>query len=517
MKPVEDPALLAELEGKPRKAVADPALLAQLEGPGDADVAVNSAKKAVAGIPDMLLNTPQNVINLGKAAFGMGAHAFGRPDLAPDITDDAPNYITNAARKAGVITDAAPQNARQRIIDAIVQGGVSGAINPAQGVKQLATNVGVSALGGGAAGATQEATGSAEAGIVAALLTPGAVNSAANRSRGRVADKAVEQSANEVRDATLAQGRGAGYVTPPADVVADGAKGFVNKRLTSIAGKAATNQEATARNQRVTSEGAAAELGFPKGTAITEGKLEAYRDSIAQPYREVAALSPMAAAALERLKTARQEAKLQNRHYDVSADPKALRAAQKAEADAATLETALEKIAAKAGKNDLIDELRDARRQIAKSYDIERSLNLGSADVSASSLGGMLDKGKPLSGNLETAAKFQQAFPRSMGDASKNPAAGVSKLEAITAALMAGGGAAAFGPEGLAAGAIPLASGGARKLILSKPYQQLMATPDYSPGMLDRAMSSLPPNTPPEVALQAMLLARAIAERQGAN
>jgi hypothetical protein len=517
MKPVEDPALLAELEGKPRKAVADPALLAMLEGPSDTAVAVNSAKKAVAGIPDMLLNTPQNVINLGKAAFGMGAHALGRPDMAPEITDEAPNYVTNAARKAGVITNADPQNAKQRIIDAIVQGGVSGAINPAQGAKQLAANIGVSALGGGAAGATQEATGSAEAGIVAALLTPGVVNSAANRARGRVSEKALEQSANEVRDASLAQGREAGYVTPPADVVADGMKGFVNKRLTSIAGKAATNQDATLKNQRITNESAAAELGFPRGTAITESKLEAYRNTTAEPYREVAALSPVAASALERLKAARQEAKLQNRHYDVSADPKALKAAQKAEADAETLETALEKIAAKSGKPGLIDELRDARRQIAKSYDIERSLNLGSADVSASILGGMLDKGKKLSGNLETTAKFQQSFPRSMGDGSKTPAAGVSKLEAVTAALMAGGGYGMFGPEGLAAGALPLASGVARKGILSKPYQNLMATPDYSPGMIDRAMSSLPKNTDQEAALQALLLARAIAERQGVN
>ena len=128
-----------------------------------------------------------------------------------------------------------------------------------------------------------------------------------------------------------------------------------------------------------------------------------------------------------------------------------------------------------------------------------------------------LDKGKKLSGDLETTALFQQSFPRSMGDASKNPTAGVSKVEAAMMALSAGGGAAAFGPEGLAAGAIPLASGGVRKLILSKPYQSVMAKPGYSPGMLDEAMASMPPNTPPEVALQAMLLARAIAERQGVS
>ena len=59
----------------------------------------------------------------------------------------------------------------------------------------------------------------------------------------------------------------------------------------------------------------------------------------------------------------------------------------------------------------------------------------------------------------------------------------MSKLKFALSALMGTSGAAAGGPLGAAAGAVPfLAPDVTRSLILSSPYQAAMATPKYGVG-----------------------------------
>jgi hypothetical protein len=253
---------------------------------------------------------------------------------------------------------------------------------------------------------------------------------------------------------------------------------------------------------------------MPKGTAITEGKLDIYRDKVAAPYREVAALSPNAQAALEQLKDARFNAIAYDKFYARSGDPNALAAAKNLHVKAEGFEQQLEGFAQKAGRPALIDELREARKQIAKSYDVERALNVGDAGVSAPALGRMLDKGKPLSGGLETAGRFAEAFPAVAREGAKVPTPGVSKVAAALSPILGIGGYGVAGPAGLAAAALPLLSGPTRSLILSKPYQNLMAKPNYSPGMKARALKELQQLSPQQQAVQAALIARAIAEQQ---
>lgn len=480
------------------------------EAPSDLSVAKNSANKAIAGIPDALLNTPNKVMNLGKAAFGTVATAAGRPDLAPDLTPD-PNYASRAMRSMGMTREQdEPANGRQRVIDSVVQAGVGTAIAPANSVRSLVTNTITGATGGAASGVTKEATGSDTAASVAGLLTPVAVQGAASYGRQKVADAELRRSQNEVRDKTLADGKAAGYVVSPSEVNPSA----VNKILESVAGKAATKQEASLRNQTVTSELAAKELGFPKGTALTEGKLETYRDTVAGPYREVAALSPRAQLALEQLKQTRFEKNAYAKHYERSADPNSLAASRNLEQKADQLEQQLEGFAKQAGKPDLIDALRDARTKIAKSYDVERALNVGDAGVSANTLGKALDHGKPLSGGLETSGRFAQAFPGVTRDGANVPAPGVSKVAAALSSVLGVGGYAAMGPLGMAAAALPLASGPARSLILSKPYQNLMAKPNYSPGVTARGLNELSALGPEQQAIQAALMARALQGEQ---
>lgn len=74
-------------------------------------VGVNAINKGIAGTADFVLNTPQNLVNLGKALGGTLATAAGRPDLAPTPTP-SPDFATRAFKATGMIRpELEPANA----------------------------------------------------------------------------------------------------------------------------------------------------------------------------------------------------------------------------------------------------------------------------------------------------------------------------------------------------------------------------------------------------------------------
>lgn len=154
----------------------------------------------------------------------------------------------------------------------------------------------------------------------------------------------------------------------------------------------------------------------------------------------------------------------------------------------------LEEEALKANKPELLPELRQARQQIAKSYDIEKALNIGTGDISAPALARALDKGAPFTGNLRTVAEFGNAFPSSVREGARVPTAGVSKSEALASLLLGG----LISPI---AAALPFASGPTRSMILSPAYQRQMAQPNYGVGMTTKAMEQFKDLTPQQAAL----------------
>lgn len=481
-------------------------------------VAMNAANKGIGGLVDMVLNTPANIINLGKAAVGAPLAAAGRPDLAPEPTSP-PNYGRRAMESMG-FTDPAnePQTGPQRVLDASVQGGVQMAANPAAGMRGLVANALLGAAGGGSAQGAREA-GLPEPVAQSIGMAVGAAPAAGRGYARDQVERALErQGAKSVEDATLAAGREKGLGVP----VSETNPSWITNRVEGVAGKAAVKQEQTIRNQETVNKLANEDLGFPAGTAITEAKLAAYRTKESQPYREVAALSPTAASALEELKTARANANDWWKAYGRSAHPDDKAKATKYSQEAETYHQMIEAEAKAAGRPELIPELTAARQAIAKSYDYERALNLGSGDISAPVLGRAYDKGAPLSGNAKVIADFQQAFPRYMGEAASTPQPGVSKVQMVASALLGGGGATlghhlGGGPGAMAAGgalgaALPLLDAPTRALVVSKPYQQLMGKPNYSPGMTAKAVNSFPGGMDADT-LRAVLMARAIAER----
>lgn len=375
------------------------------------------------------LDAPLNDTTAGKVGNIVGSMAL----LAPTAFIPGANTVTGA----GVI------------------GAVTGLLNPSTSTKETLTNVGM----GGVAGAG----GQFAANKLAAALTGklGTSTAAAEKANALNAPKA----------ATLAAGQEAGYVLPPSAVNPS----WINKRLESIAGKAAVGQEAAVRNQEVTNGLARKAAGLADDVPVTEAALAGVRKAAGQPYQEVGALSKIAADDLEALKAARFDANAQFKFYNRTGDPAVLAKAKEARALSDMLETSLESEAATAGRSELIPALRDARKQIAKTYDIGRAVNVGDASVSAPVIGRLLDKGRPLTGELETIGKMQQTFPSYLREGASIPTPGVSKSEALASALLATAGGAAGGPVGLAAGALPLASGPIRSMIMSKPYQSLMA------------------------------------------
>jgi hypothetical protein len=161
------------------------------------------------------------------------------------------------------------------------------------------------------------------------------------------------------------------------------------------------------------------------------------------------------------------------------------------------LETHLEKTAAAAGRTDLVESLRQARTNIAKSYDIEQAMNVGNADISAPIIGRIYDKNSDkITGNLKTIGAFAEGpGAKFVQEGAKVQQPGVSYMDMFSSLGLGLGGTAALGPFGGALGALPLMRGPVRSLVLSKPYQNMMGTPNYSAGILANSLSRLPQGT----------------------
>jgi hypothetical protein len=417
---------------------------------------------SVAGLP---ADTIQNAINLIRATQGTVAGQFGLTDWMPPRLKGSPGtseWIKEKLRgtgMAGLSPDSpAKSSLEQAQFDLVSRGGfIPGGAIPAAGSMAAERFLGPEWAGVGA-------------------LAPQAAITAYNAARAP--SLARQESQNTVRDETFRQGREAGYVVPPS---AAGA-GVTSNILESFGGKAATGQKAVSVNQKVTDALARKEAGLPPNAAISVDALEARRKVLAEPYREVAKLSKDAAGTLEKLKETRNEATQYFREYDSTQRVAALKKANRLKADAAGMETQLESIALQHGMPDLIPELRAARVAIAKTHDVERALNVGTGSVSAPVLGRMVDKGKPVSGGLEVAGRFQQAFPHFMREGEKVTSPEVSATNIMAAGALGYGGYQALGLPGVAAAGIPFLRGGARAGLLSSPVQNALL-PNYGPAV----------------------------------
>jgi hypothetical protein len=423
---------------------------------------------------------------MGKAFTDIGRGAGQMIGMGPDAQEvqemrgrDAALLNTGAGTAgniAGNVAAFAPLAwvpGANTIAGAGVLGAASGALQPAaSGMERLASAGGGAVLGGG----------------VQALAGPVA-KAIGGRATQAIDDLKVRQSQNAQLDETIMRGREAGYVVPPSAI---NEPSFIGGRLESLGGKAALGQEASLRNQPVTDSLARRAAGLRDDQAITADALRGARKDAALPYREISEISPQAAADLEMAQAARAESKLQWKHYNRSADPAAHKAATAADAQARAALDRIDDAAKAAGNPELIERLKLSRALIARNHQVQGALNRGTGNVEASAIGRSLDSGAPLTGELETIGRYQQAFPQFTREASKVPAPGVGKTELIMSAALAGGGAGlSDSPLGAVAGLAPFLAGPARGALLSRALQDSIAKPNYSAGMLTKNAAKL--------------------------
>ena len=348
-------------------------------------------------------------------------------------------------------------------------------------------------------------------------LGSSAIRPIAKAGKAKVAEQVANAEAKALANAPkaeiLAEAIKKGFVMPPSDVNPS----FWNKRLESIGGKAAVRQEATLRNQEnFVNPLTRKALGIAENTPIKGDVLRGIRENAGGVYKEVSELpappslangysinskpQSLSSIDLEALKQARNDAQAWRKTAEMQGgNPEIMAKAREAENTATMLEKRFEDRAAASGKPELIDRLRDARTEIAKTHTVDSARNVATGDIDPAILGRILDKNPELlSGELKQIAETQQAFPKYLSDATKVQTPGVSKSEALASAIMAGQAVPSVGASGLLAGGVPLVSEPIRNLIFSKGYQNKMVKfPEIKPSVMAKLQAALPDSQMP--------------------
>jgi hypothetical protein len=313
--------------------------------------------------------------------------------------------------------------------------------------------------------------------------------------------------------------RDAGYVVPPSTIKPT----MGNVAVESLGGKIATAQTASVRNQDVTNALAARSVGLSPNQPLTKSALKDVRDKAGRVYEQVASagrVSPdtdffndianiraassriqqdfpdasLAAAdkiddlvkslarpdfdsrsGLEYIKTLRQQATDDLAGANITSESRALGNARRQAADA--IEDLIGRQVAQSGNPQLMRQFDEARRLIAKTYTVQNALET-TGNVNASKLAQLLRKDRPLSPELETAARFAGAFPRAAAMPERIGGPGVSALDATMAGAGGALGLALQSPQTAAAAlAFPFARYGARNLALSEALQRSLLKP----------------------------------------
>jgi hypothetical protein len=326
-------------------------------------------------------------------------------------------------------------------------------------------------------------------------------------------------AAQAARQQALAVGQRNGLVAPPSQ----SNPSFTNRLLEGLGGKLKLNQEATLRNDSTFARMAAESIGQNPEAPMTQGSLAAVRgeaaaagstplrglgqiqggDQLASDLDKIVATSKSASNSFPGIKAPDLNAivaplKVQSfnsaegldaiSQYRQLAD-QAYRGGDaisgKAYKSAATaLEDAIERHLVGQGENgvSMLNAFRDARVQMAKTYDIGKALNESTGQVNAMKLAAINAKNPGrLSGELKDIATFASAFPKASKMPTENYPA-ISPLDAYGSAIAAGA------SHSVMPLAIPLTRVGIRQYLLSESGQlravQQPPTPDAGLGVL---------------------------------
>lgn len=138
----------------------------------DSEVALSSVVKGLAAIPDAVLNTPSNLMNLGKSAVGFVLNEAGQGDLSQRLgfnnVSEPPSPITTAIRNNVGLFE--PKTSGQRVLDWTVQGLTGAALAPTQSASMAAKNMALGAGSGAVGGLTSEVSDNSILGMLASTV-----------------------------------------------------------------------------------------------------------------------------------------------------------------------------------------------------------------------------------------------------------------------------------------------------------------------------------------------------------
>ena len=327
----------------------------------------------------------------------------------------------------------------------------------------------------------------------------------------------------------VADARQVGYTVPPTQA----GGGILNRLLEGLAGKASTLQEASVRNQAITSKLANKSLGLSEDAVLTPELLKSVRDQAGQVYDQIGntgiiipkksfhdALDKAgedavkaelnfpnetskkileiigsirkdafdAGSAVSRIKQLRTEADVAYRAGNTDLG--------KATKEAATaLEDAVEGHLTQLNQPDALNKFKEARQLIAKTYTVQKAMNPKTGTVDAIALAARLKAGKPMSAELKDIAEFGLAFPKAAQKSEKiGGTIGISPLDYTVAGLT--GGASLLGGEDKETSALHAAIAlglrpAARKAVLSNIMQNRLVQQQAKPaGAIRQALPS---------------------------
>lgn len=418
-----------------------------------------TARIGIEGASDiggMVINSAQklgeefiNATPLGKP-LGMAVDAIQNqfnPNGQKSANEFSQTMQNGGTRVADMLGLPKPENAAERVVNttgrlmaptgAVIKGAnmaANATMSPAKKriMRFLSADPGIQALGTAGAGlgsSTVKEMGGGEGmqiagGVLGGLgLAAGAstVNKALNT--GSLSLQPTEAIGRTVKQKTAQEAIDSGYVLPPSNTES----GMVSKVLEGVSGKEKTSQLASVKNQQVTDNYAKDYIKLPRTQELTTETLNGAKQPHFEVYEEIGKLpaikrlggvkgeaSMNGKEALEALKTARYDAKMQWNYFNRSGDPEAFAKAQVLDKQAQTYEKQLEGIAMYAKKPELVNQLRESRKELAKIYTVEKSLNPETGHVDAKVVAKLKEKGAPIDGELGKVAKTAKAFPDAM-------------------------------------------------------------------------------------------------------
>jgi hypothetical protein len=424
------------------------------------------------------------ITDIGRG-IGQRVGLVSRDDVKDSRALDAPLMKTGAGVAGNVggnlalMAPAAMIPGASSVPAAAAVGGLIGALQPSASVGEDALNTAMGAAGG--AGGQWLA------------------NKAAGSAAFQQAQNAAATAGNTQKTAAARAASNAGYVIPPEDLGQGG--GLVTKILSGVGGKIKTAQVASESNQPITNDLARKALGLGPNDPLDMSTLAAVRNAAGQAYDVVKGTGTVTAdptymkaldgiaskfttaakafpgavktdipdvvaalkqpsfpadAAVDMTKILRSKA-----DTAFAGGDKDLGGAMKQAADA--IEGMLDRHLQAQGLPDALQQFRDARQLIAKTYSVQKGLNPTTGDVAAGALVKQLEKGKPLSGDLLTIAQTGQSFPKATQALKESPKS-ISPLDVAFALSHAAGGKLG---NLLTLGARPAA----RSIMLSSPMQ----------------------------------------------